>query len=262
MTVEAPLPVAARGSLRDRVRAKEPLLGCFVTWPSAGVVELAAMGGFDFVVLDCEHGFFSIESVEKMVRAADTAGIPAIVRAPSASSDQVGRYLDAGAAGTLFPRIDGAGGARGAIANVKFAPEGHRGLGGVRANSYGGAPLDRFVTEQNAQTLVAVQIETPGALAELEAIAALPGADVLFVGPNDLSQALGIPGSYEDPRFREAVAGVAAAAARSGRTAGIMLRSREQIPALAALGYRFFTTSDRALVLESARAWRAALPRP
>ncbi|MFN2387541.1 MAG: HpcH/HpaI aldolase/citrate lyase family protein [Thermoanaerobaculia bacterium] len=251
----------AEGSLRSRVGAGESLLGCFLTWPSPGVAELLATAGFDFLVLDCEHGFFSIESVETMVTACDAARIPAVVRAPSATSDQVGRYLDAGAAGTLLPRIDGADSARGAIGNVKFAPLGRRGLGGVRANRYGGLPLDRFVTEQNEGTLVAVQIETPGALVELEGIASIPAVDVLYVGPNDLSQALGIPGNYQDSRYTEAVERVAGAAASTGRAAGIMLRSRDQIPPLAKLGYRFFTTSDRALVLESARAWRAALPR-
>jgi 2-keto-3-deoxy-L-rhamnonate aldolase RhmA len=253
---------ATRASLRSRVRAGESLLGCFLTWPSPGVAELLALAGFDFLVLDCEHGFFSIESVEAMVIACDAAGIPAVVRAPSATSDQVGRYLDAGAAGTLFPRIDGVESAHGAIGNVKFAPLGRRGLGGVRANRYGGMALDRFVAEQNEQTLVALQIETPGALAELDGIAALAPVDVLYVGPNDLSQALGIPGNYQDSRYAQAVERVAAAGASGGRAAGIMLRSRDQIPGLAKLGYRFFTMSDRALVSESARAWRAALPRP
>jgi len=246
--------------LRERVRANEALLGCFVTWPVGGFAELAAIAGFDFLVLDVEHGFFSIESVEVMVRAADAAGIAAVVRAPSAGSDQVGRYLDAGAAGTLFPRIDGARSARTALANVKFAPEGIRGLGGVRANRYGAAPLDRFVAEQNENTLVAIQIENVGALEELPEIAALPGVDVLFVGPNDLSQALGLPGQYEDPRYAAATASVAVEAAKSGKAAGIMLRARDQIPGLADLGYRFFTTSDRALTLEAGRTWRNALP--
>lgn len=220
------------------------------------------MAGFDFVVLDAEHGFFSIESIEAMVIACDAAGIHAVVRAPSPASDQVARYLDAGGGGTLFPRIEGAAGARAAASNVKFPPDGKRGLGGVRANRYGTAPLDRFVAEQNAATLVALQIETPGALAEVEEIAALPSADVLFVGPNDLSQALGIPGNYEDARYVAAVERVAAAASGAGKAAGIMLRSREQIPGLLRIGYRFFTTSDRALLLEAGRAWRAALARP
>ncbi len=248
-------------SLRSRVSSGEALLGCFVTWPLGGLVELLAVAEFDFLVLDCEHGFLSIESVAAMITAADAAGIPAIVRAPSAASDQVGRYLDAGAAGTLFPRVESEAQARAALSNVKFAPEGKRGLAGVRANRYGMVPLARFVREANERTLVAIQIETAGALAELEVIASLPGLDVLFVGPNDLTQALGIPGQYDDPRYREAVEKIAKAAAKSGKTAGIMLSKAEQIPALQERGFRFLTTSDRTLVLESARRWRETLPR-
>ena len=230
-----------------------------MTWPTAGVAELLALAAFDFLVLDAEHGFFSIESIESMVIAADGAGIPAIVRVPSCVAPEVGRSLDAGAAGILFPRGDGRAAIRAAIESTKFAPDGRRGLGGVRANRYGTLPLDRFVKESNERTAVVVQIETAGALADLAEIAAQPGLDVLFVGPNDLTQALGVPGQYGDARYREALEKIAQQARASRKTAGIMLGRYEQIPALRELGYTFFTTSDRTLVLESARAWRAAL---
>src|SRR5207249_421296 len=233
----------------------------FLTWPTAGVAELLALAGFDFLVLDAEHGFFSIESVEAMVIAADGAGIPAIVRVPSCAAAEVGRSLDAGAAGILFPRGDMCATVRGAIGSAKYPPEGKRGLGGVRANRYGTVPLDRFVRDANASTLVVVQVETAGALAELPQIAAEPGLDVLYVGPNDLTQALGVPGRYADPRYREALGKIAGQAKASRKTAGIMLGRADQIPGLHDLGYTFFTTSDRTLVLESARAWREALGR-
>jgi 4-hydroxy-2-oxoheptanedioate aldolase len=246
---------------RSRVLASEPLLGCFLTWPTAGVAELLSIADFDFVVLDAEHGFFSIESIEAMVIAADGAGLPAIVRVPSCAAAEIGRSLDAGAAGLLFPRGDGRAAVRGAIESAKFPPEGKRGLGGVRANRYGTEPLDRFVRQANERTLMIAQIETAGALAELSAIAAEPGLDVLYVGPNDLTQALGVPGQYGDPRYRESLEKIAGQAKSSGKTAGIMLGRADQIPGLRDLGYSFFTTSDRTLVLESARAWRAALSR-
>lgn len=245
-------------SLRARSRAGDTLVGCFLTWPVAGVVELAAIAGFDFVVIDCEHGFFSIESVASLVVAADGAGIAAIVRAPSADSNEVGRYLDAGAAGTLLPRVEGVVSVRAAIGALKFAPRGARGLGGVRANRYATAPLAEFVRRANDETLVAVQIERQGALTDLPAIADEPDVDVLFVGPNDLSQALGAPGDTSSEDYRAALGRVASEAARAGKAAGIMVGRREDISSLAALGYRFFTTSDRALVLESARRWRDA----
>jgi 2-keto-3-deoxy-L-rhamnonate aldolase RhmA len=243
------------------VQANEPLLGCFLTWPTAGVAEVLALAGFDFLVLDAEHGFYSIESVEAMVIAADGARIPSIVRVPSCTAAEVGRSLDAGAAGILFPRGDGCATVRAAIESAKYPPQGKRGLAGVRANRYGTLPLDRFVQEANENTLIVAQIETAGALAELAEIAAEPGLDVLYVGPNDLTQALGVPGQYADPRYREALAKTADQARTSGKTAGIMLGRADQIPGLRELGYRFFTTSDRTLVLESARAWRQALKR-
>jgi 4-hydroxy-2-oxoheptanedioate aldolase len=248
-------------TFRQRVLTREPLLGCFVTWPVAGLLEILALAAFDFVVLDSEHGFFSIESVEMMVRAADSAGLPAVVRVPSCTAAEVGRSLDAGAAGTLFPRADGVAAVQSAIDLAKFPPEGKRGLGGARANRYGTIPLDRFVKEANEGTLVAVQIETSGALADLAAIARQPPVDILYVGPNDLTQALRIPGHYADPRYQAELARVAASAKEAGKAAGIMLGRAEQISALQQIGYTFFTTSDRTLALEAARVWRVALPR-
>ena len=120
-------------------------------------------------------------------------------------------------------------------------------------------PLADFVRTANEETLVAVQIERQGALTDLPAIADVPDVDVLFVGPNDLSQALGAPGVTNSPAYREALARVASEAARAGKSAGIMVGRREDVPALSALGYRFFTSSDRALVLESGRRWREAI---
>ena len=149
---------AETSSFRSHVLANEPLLGCFLTWPTAGVTELLSIAGFDFLVLDAEHGFFSIESIEQMVIASDGAGIPAIVRVPSCVAAEVGRSLDAGAAGILFPRGNGSATVRGAIQSAKFPPDGKRGLGGVRANRYGTQPLDLFVRDANERTLMIAQI--------------------------------------------------------------------------------------------------------
>ncbi|HET7451434.1 MAG TPA: aldolase/citrate lyase family protein, partial [Thermoanaerobaculia bacterium] len=155
--------------LRARVRAGERLLGCFLTWPVAGAVELLALAGFDFVVIDVEHGFHDIESIENLVRAADAGSIAAIVRPPRFDSDVASRALDAGASGILAPRVGGSADAKTTVENVKFAPEGRRGLGGVRANRYGAQPLAEFVRQSNERTVVSVQIETPGGLDDVGA---------------------------------------------------------------------------------------------
>jgi 2-dehydro-3-deoxyglucarate aldolase/4-hydroxy-2-oxoheptanedioate aldolase len=131
----------------------------------------------------------------------------------------------------------------------------------VRANRYGATALERFVVEANESTSVFVQIETSGALNALSEIASSRHLDLLFVGPNDLTQALGVPGQYTEPRYRAAVERVGAAAKESGKGAGIMLRGADEIAGLAALGYHLFTTSDRGLLSESARAWRTAVGR-
>ncbi len=247
-------------SFRARVLSGEPVLGCFLTWPTEGVLELLALSGFDFAVVDTEHGYFNPESVERMVRAAEGAPIPVIVRVPSClAAADAGRALDAGACGVLFPRAESDAPVRAALESVKYAPVGKRGLAGVRANRYGAVPFDHWVLEANEGSTVFVQIETAGALNALDQIAAEKWVDLLFVGPNDLSQALGVPGRYEEPRYRAAVERVGAVAREHGKGAGIMLRSPDEIPALAGQGYQVFTTSDRSLFTQSARAWRAAL---
>src|SRR5215472_12238419 len=225
---------------RSRVLDGTPQLGAFLTWPVEGALELLALAGFDFAVLDTEHGYFNPESVERMVRAAEGAPLPVIVRVPNchAASD-VGRALDAGGCGLLFPRADG--------------------VAAVRANRYGGVPFERWVLEANEGSNVFVQIETAGALNAVGEIASEAWVDLLFVGPNDLSQALGVPGHYDDPRYRAALEKVGATAREHGKAAGIILRSPDEIPALRERGYTVFTTSDRALVSQSARAWRENL---
>jgi len=249
-------------SFRERVLAAEPLLGAFLTWPVEGALEILALAGFDFSVLDTEHGYFNPESVERMVRAAEGAPIPVVVRVPNChASADVGRALDAGACGILFPRADGIPAVRGAVEAAKYAPIGKRGLAGVRANRYGTIPFDRWVVDVNDGSIVIVQIETAAALEAVDAIAAEKWVDVLFVGPNDLSQALGIPGNYSDDRYRAAVERVAAAARARGKAAGIMLREAGQVAGLRRQGYTVFTTSDRGLLAQSATAWRAALAR-
>jgi len=248
-------------SLRTRLDAGETLLGSFMTWGVGGVAELLSLAGFDFVVLDNEHGSFTSESIASTLAAADAAGLPSVVRVPSCAFLETSRYLDFGAAGTLFPRAEGLQMVRAAVESVKFAPEGKRGLAGVRANKYGNIPLPTFVSESNRQTIVAIQIETAGALAEVEEIAKEKNVDVLYVGPNDLTQALGAPGQLDNPKYQSALGRIATAAREAGKVAGIMLARIEQIPPLRQLGYRFFTTSDRTLFLQSARAWRAAIVR-
>src|SRR6266851_116289 len=229
----------AQTNFRSRLESGEALLGCFLTWPTGGVVEMLSLTGFDFVVVDSEHGVFSLESIATMIVAADAANLPAIVRVPSCPSVDSARCLDYGAAGILFPRAGG-------VETVRAATDGVR-------------PLPQFVAEANRETTVVVQIETQAALDDLGPISKEKSVDVLYVGPNDLTQVLGIPTQINDLRYQSTIERIAAVAKEAGKIPGIMLGKADQIPALRKMGYRFFTTSDRVVFMESARSWRAAL---
>ena len=128
----------------------------------------------------------------------------------------------------------------------------------MHALNFGATAVDYFAKVDD-ELLVVLQCEHIQAVENADAIFSVPGIDVIFVGPNDLTQALGVPGQYTDPRYKEALGKIARQAKASEKAAGIMLGKASQIPELGELGYTFFTTSDRALFLESARLWRQAL---
>src|SRR5262249_57036252 len=129
------------------------------TWPTSGIAELLPLAGFDFILLDTEHGVFSPESLASTIAACDGAAIPAMVRVPSSPSLEAARCLDYGSAGILFPRAENVQAVRAAVEMVKYPPEGKRGLAGGRGNKYAVRSLAQFVAEGNAETLVAGQTE-------------------------------------------------------------------------------------------------------
>jgi 4-hydroxy-2-oxoheptanedioate aldolase len=174
-------------SLRARLHAKTPMLrGVFLGIPSPMVVEIACAAAPDFVCIDCEHGVIGPETLENMLRAAS---VPALVRVPGAEGPWIGQALDMGAAGVLVPRVSSAAEARAAVAAARFPPEGMRGLGPGRAAGYGRS-IAAHLSQAREETVVAVQIETVGALDDLAAILAVPGLDLAFIGPADLGLGL------------------------------------------------------------------------
>ena len=213
-------------------------------------------------MLDTEHGAFNPESVERMVRAADArrafprSSACRTARPPPtpAALSTPARPARSSRAPTESPPV------RAAVESVKYAPTGKRGLAGVRANRYGTVPFDHWVLEANEATAVVIQIETAGALNAVSEIAAEKWVDLLFVGPNDLSQALGVPGHYDDPRYVAAVERVAAVAREPARRRASCCAPREQIPALADAGlHGLHDQRPRRSSCSPPRAWRAAL---
>ncbi len=240
--------------IRDRVRQGELVTGTWVNLGSSITAEIAGRAGFDWVVLDVEHGAGDHESLLHQLQAV--AGTPAcpLVRVAWNELPRFKRVLDLGAAGVVIPYVTSPEEARQAVTAMRYPPQGLRGVAGViRACGYG-YELDEYLECANEQLLTVTQVETASTLACLRDIAAVDGVDVLFVGPMDLSFSLGIPRQYDHPKFREALTHVARVAKDAGKAAGILLMRPEQIAQTVADGYTFIGLgSDGGVVAEGMR---------
>jgi 2-keto-3-deoxy-L-rhamnonate aldolase RhmA len=209
---------------KERLLAGETVCGPFLRMPGPISMELAAAAGFDFAVIDLELGVMDNTQLESMIMAARGAGITPMVRLREVNGSAVQQALDLGVQGVMAPQVGSPGDAAVLSGAARFAPVGHRAMGGgVRGNGWGSWPADAV----DRQVLTLAQIESLGGLEHLDAIAGDPGIDVLFVGPFDLSQAMGIPGQITHPRLIAAVEDVIAAARRAGKVAGIFTGSAE-----------------------------------
>lgn len=240
------------GILRDLADGSV-LPGVFVNLGSALAAEACAMAGCRWLVLDLEHGSGTETELLSQLLAAAAHDVPAFVRAESTDRIRSGRVLDLGAQGVMFPRIENAEQAAAAVAHLRYQPEGDRGVATYnRSCSFGLDPdaLRRAASE----TVGIIQIETVSALAEAAEIAGVRGVDVLFVGPRDLSHAMGIPGQFDHPRFREALDTVVAAARKHHIVAGILAGSAESAAAFVRDGFQLVGVgSDSSLLAAAVR---------
>ncbi len=201
---------------------RAPILGSFVTLADPAVVEVLAWSGFDAVCVDAEHAPLSVADVAGLLRAADACGITALVRVREIS--EVGRVLDMGAAGVVIPRVETAEDAAKAVAEARYPSVGVRGAGLGRANRHGTA-FRSYLEEANDEVLVVVQVETRLGLEHAEAIAGVPGVDLVFVGPGDLSVSLQV--EVGGAAHSAAIERILSAAAIAGKPTGIFCASAE-----------------------------------
>jgi 4-hydroxy-2-oxoheptanedioate aldolase len=198
-------------------------------------------GEFDALWLDAEHAGIGMKEIELATLAAKVYGMDPFVRLPATDYASVMRPLEAGAGGLMISMVGSAAEAERAARWAKFWPRGERGLnGGNRDGRFGLTPLAEYVATANASTFLGVQIETAGALAEASAIAAIPDVDLLFIGPSDLSQVLGVPGDFDNPRCLDAIESIARACAQAGKPWGVFSRGPEYAARMRELGCRLF----------------------
>jgi 2-keto-3-deoxy-L-rhamnonate aldolase RhmA len=223
-------------TIRQRVKAGEATVGVWLGYGSPLVAEDCGKAGFDWAVIDTEHGMGTEADVLGQLLALGGTATAALVRVERSDRLRIGRMLDLGADGLVVPRLDTADEVREAISWMRFPPVGVRGVAlGVR----GQGVAHEEVGVLDERTLGIFQIESGLAVRNAEEIAAIDGVDVLFVGPADLSHSLGVPGRYEDPVFDHALRAVGQAAATSGKQAGILLKTPTEVPRYRALGYGF-----------------------
>lgn len=248
--------------LRDRILGGELLVGLFNNLGSPVAVEVAGRAGLDWVVIDLEHGSGTEADLLVQLYAAQVAGVTAFVRVEVNARLRIGRALDLGAAGIMVPRLETADEVRTAVANLRYPPDGIRGVALSTRGAGLGSMAHGDVRAKNQTLPLLVQIENPSAVADAAEIAAIDGVDVLFVGPTDLTHSLGIPGEFSNATYLEALERVVSGARSSGKEAGILLRRIDDLERHADLGFRFIGVgSDSAHVADGAATTVAATAR-
>jgi len=206
--------------LRERWKAGEATLGAWCTIPSSWTAEVAARAGHDWVCVDTQHGLIGYDAMLPMLQAISAGGVPSFVRVPWNEPGSIMKALDAGAGGVIVPMVNSVDEARAAVGACRYAPDGIRSMGPIRA---------RDVNRDWQHPLCVVMIETVAAVARADEILAVPGIDAVFIGPNDLAVSAGLDSSYEGrhPEHRRLIESIFASARKNGVAAGIMCGSAQ-----------------------------------
>ena len=187
--------------IKQQMTDKKSVLGPFMKLPSAAVVEIAGLAGFDFVIIDCEHGPLNMLAAEDMVRAAKLCGISPVIRVSANDQGMISRALDIGADAVQVPQISTKEDAEKVVRAAKFSPMGERGVCRfVRAAEYSAMDRQIYFKKANEDTMTIIHVEGYEGVKNIDEILEVEGIDVIFLGPYDLSQSLGIPGEVDNPR--------------------------------------------------------------
>ena len=244
------------------LRGNQRLRGVFNALPSAAIIEMCAYAGFDFVVIDNEHGCADLETTEHMLRAARASGIIPVVRC---FPHDISRILDMGASAVQIPMVNTAGQARDLVQQVRYPAAGARGSAfSSRAAGYGAFGGTAHTSRSNEGVALIVMIETPEAVANASAIAAVDGVDAVFVGPNDLSHAMGFGDQWAEASVQAAIAQALQAISATGKCAGTLALTHADEEKYSQYGARYFASVTTSIITrafrEAATAGREARP--
>lgn len=241
--------------LKDKLRKKKCTIGSWISIGHPAIAEIFAKAGFEWVVIDLEHTSISIEKAGDLIRVIDLAGCTPLVRLTSNDSNLIKRIMDAGAHGIVVPSVNSVHDAEYAVSSTRYGPEGHRGVGLGRAQSYG-ASFDEYLAWQKVDPVVIVQIEHKDSLNDLEKIFSVAGVDGYLVGPYDLSCSMGIPGDFDNVNFKKAMKRIMEAGRNSDCPGGmhIVEPDENKLCELITEGYKLIAYSvDQRMLDVSAR---------
>ncbi len=240
--------------IKEMIKAGKPALGAFINFYSPTVVEIVGYSGVDFVCLDAEHGPMSPRDCEDMIRAADVVGVTPMVRIAENAQQNILRYLDAGALGVQMPMINSKADAEAVVRSVKYWPLGKRGLAGTRAAAFGlKDPLSEYVKQANQETLIVTHVETMDAVHALPEMLEVEGIDVVFIGPTDLSQAMGYPGRPNEPAVQETIDRCMRQIREAGKAVGTICSNGEQARRLIDKGVTYILITGVSLLSSATR---------
>ena len=223
--------------VKRKLEAGETVFGSFFKVDSPQIAELYGLAGFDFLIVDAEHGCFTHGQIENLIRTCERMGMSSVIRTPDAQEANILHVLDGGASGIQVPSLSSAAEVREVIASAKYWPLGTRGSArACRAAGYGTVP--DYEQRANAETLVAVHVENKEMVEDIEALCAIEELDVVFIGPGDLSQSLGHPGNSGHPDVVAAIDRVIEVAA-GRKHIGTVVANAAQLDSYVARGVHY-----------------------
>lgn len=245
--------------IRERVLAGELLSGTFLSLGSSLTAEIAGQAGYDYVIADLEHGSGDLDRLLVQLQALAGTGAAPVVRVTWNEPPRYKRALDMGASGIMTPWVNNAAEAAQAVRSMLYAPDGIRGVAGWNRACHFGPNFQDYFAQANDRLLSVIQIETPEGLENAEAIAAVARVDVVYVGPADLSTALGIQGQFHHPAMHAAYDRIVAACKANKKAPGILVQDLAQLEFVVAKGFTFVTIASDAAVVTAGLYDNAAL---
>lgn len=249
--------------VKQKLQNGEVVMGVFNPMPSPDVVEILALAGFDFILLDAEHGRISPDDAYPMILAAEARDVPIFVRVGENDRQVILKYLDLGVSGVMIPQTSTLELVAEAVSAMRYAPDGVRGLAGGRTFDYGvGRPMPEMIGAINDRVLTIAQFEHIDALAHVNDMLATPGLDVLFVGPSDLGQSMGYGGQYGIPEVEAVIQQVIDAAKGTNVALAIVAPDIATVNKRIAQGFQMIVPNAPGLLMKASRDLLGAVERP